>query len=195
MRQVLNFAFFAIFVASFSACFADVVEVNHSCYQWEGCTTWWNETRGYCLSVCGKSDTYKRGSVDCTKPCLSNGFCVGIRRRNNLCLCESECRDLPYCMSFMYEECENWSEKLSNILRKFWTFYRFYEGDPCKCIEFNPWDTLKVDNTATTKKKKLLKGVLLEQEKEVGKICFLNVQGTFAISSRDRNVFKISLIY
>ena len=148
-------------------CYAD----HKECYQWKDCQTWWNETRGCCESICDESDKFKRGSLDCTKPCLSNGFCVGIRRKSNLCLCESDCPSLPYCMSFMYEDCEKHGEILYRMFKQVnANKIHFYStDDPCNCIEINPWETVKVEETATTKKKNLLRGILLQQTIEVRK--------------------------
>jgi hypothetical protein len=109
MSQLLQLLFAVALLA--------VASVNsfQNCYNWSGCLTWYNETRERCESVCERSDVIKNNMMDCTKPCLSNGFCVGIRRVKNDCLCESECMPLPPCPSYIYENCEQWGKDYDEI--------------------------------------------------------------------------------
>lgn len=112
MKQVTELTLSAIIVA-FLAVAVSVThqnDVNKNCYQWEGCKTSWNEKRGRCESVCKESDTFKNRTMDCTRPCLSNGFCYGNRHLKDSCKCVSVCKKLKPCMSWIYEDCDKWGE-------------------------------------------------------------------------------------
>lgn len=166
MREDSKLLIFVTFVALLTICYGQDNVVNKNCYQWKGCKTWWNETRGRCESICEDSDKYKRGTVDCYKPCLSNGFCRGVRKRSNFCLCQSVCETLPYCQSWVYEDCAKWGEKEAMNKKHLLKMLLFLD-DPCTCVVIDPWSTKPPLGEAQKKTNAFINGRMLDQDEEV----------------------------
>lgn len=75
-----------------------------NCYEWPNCNVSFNETRCRCEAIFNGSDE------ECPqKPCLSNGFCFGIRLVRNQCMCLPVCKDPPYC-PYGYRNCRRWDD-------------------------------------------------------------------------------------
>lgn len=77
---------------------------KRNCYQWPNCQIQFNETRCACEAIFEGNDS------ECPPlPCISNGFCFGIRLARNRCKCFPVCKDPPYC-PYGYQNCRRWDD-------------------------------------------------------------------------------------